>query len=100
MNFVYLPWILFSLGLLQCSSKLCTGGLRIALRMLLVFSLDPTYAALACPAMLLLHSLLLPPPPPPPRGSVEGSMWVVHSQVLVAAGLFLEVDRAVTLKVG
>ena len=99
MNFVYLPWILFSPGLPQCGSKLCTGGLRIALRMLLVFSLDPTYAALTCPAMLLLH-LLPPPPPPPPRRSVEGSLWVVHSQVLVAAGLFLEVDRAVTLKVG
>lgn len=51
----------------------------------LVSSLDPTYAALACLVMLLLHSLSHPPPPP---GRVKGSTWVVYSQVLVAAGLF------------
>lgn len=86
---------IFAPGLPPCSrwlsTKMCLK-LSHHLQIRLVSSLDPTGAALACPVMLL--------PPLPPCWSLDGSMWVVHSHPLVAAGLFLEVDWAVTLKVG
>lgn len=74
------------------SAPRCARNFCITLRMRLVSSLDATDASLACPVMLL--------PPPPPCWSLDGSMCVVHSHLLLAAGLFLEVDWAVSLKVG